>query len=733
MTQRDHTFGSFKERLKFAVHHCSTLKARPLPPKIIEETSDEETAPDPDFPFASPRHTVKKADHGDCDDEMGKSNKFDYTNKNSTGISLGHFIAKQLDSEASKVQKNAERDIIKARKQSISSSTGSSDIPDSFVHQIDLKIPGKDLGDDGFGTLADGLEIALRKGTDQASLALEDVNLCDNGLTAASLARLAPIIELAKYDIKTLNLASNDIKVVTDEEAAQWEVFLRAFRSCFKLQRLDLSGNGGLGGRAMEIFAKVHIREEAISPIAPGGDASVYSLVSDQGGEDEDNREMDKLPAAGAEDGDTFGRSLSKARLLRKRSGLRSIPFITLRNIGLTDTGALWLSYVLEDHYYPNQLVDQLNATLHDSTIKAYQQGQGVHGIDWDGSAALLTKDGVLLLNRTESLRRQTLLDDDQSMLAESLVIEEPGESAEDVSHTLRRPVERRGSRAIVRDRRASVRSIRTVDGGEHEATELESLRKKIQRHIIAEVHGVSVDLWRSSLRLLHCARIFMYAAPTERTYYTGEALFSMPSAQTVAVVQQPTPSLSPSHDQRKLSIDTAKAFAYAKAGRGSYAATLTATSGAAPGEPELAITEVTNTPTTPKMIFKAHRKGAFSEGTDLIPVTDKLNGLIMRDESPERFVRYQQRRVMATGLGRQAFRDTATGCHLPKKVMDYIISFVLKQAELDVMTEEQKGAVVAWGFNRSTLTVEREWMRKDESNQVWMLLDSIKCLAYAQ
>lgn len=739
MTRSDRLFGSIKHSLNFVIHHCSAPKARPIQPKTIEESSDEESTPNPDFPFAVAKCRNADAngstpDGSECDDEMGKSNKFDYTNKKNTGIRLGQFIATQLDSEADKVKKSAERDITKARKQSVSSGTGSSDIPDYFVHHIDLKVPGKELGDDGFCMMADGLELALRKGTDQASLALEDINVLDNGLTTASLARLAPIIELAKHDLKTLDLTNNNISVVTDQEAAQWKVFLRAFRNCFKLRRLDLSGNVGLGARAMEIFANVHIREEAIAPLPPGGDASVYSLVSNQGGEEEEEY-AGRLPADSDENSDAYGRSLSNARMLRKRCGLRSIPFITLSDVGMTDTGALWLSYVLEDHHYPNQLVDPLNATLPGSTIGTYQQDHSAQGIDWTSDAATLSKDGVLLLNRTESLRRQTMLDD-HSILAASVIGEESVESVGEISQQGKRPMERRMSRATGRDRKASIRSIRTLDGGEHEATELESLRKKIQRHIIAECKVASVGLWCSSLRLLHCYRILMMVAPTNRRFYTGEALFSTPPAQPVApvpIVQKPTTSIHPQDSPRKLSIDTAEAVAHGKTAPSSYAATLKPTSGVTHGEPELAITEVTNTPITPKMIFKSHRKGAFSEGIDLTPVTDKLNALVMRDTSPERFIRYQQRRVMATGLGHQAFRDVAVGCHLPKRLLDHIVRVVLSEAELDTMTEEQKGAVSSWGFERGTLLAEREWMRKDESSQVWMLLDSIKCLAYGQ
>ena len=120
---------------------------------------------------------------------MPKSNRFDYSKKKNTGVSLGQFIAKQLDGEADAVKRAAER---AARK-----STGAADGPDadtSVTHHIDLKVPGKELGDDGLIVLCDGLEAALGKGTADASLALEDVDLTENGLTTAGLARFASVI-----------------------------------------------------------------------------------------------------------------------------------------------------------------------------------------------------------------------------------------------------------------------------------------------------------------------------------------------------------------------------------------------------------------------------------------------------------------------------------------------------------------------------------------------------------
>jgi len=49
------------------------------------------------------------------------------------------------------------------------------------------------------------------------------------------------------------------------------------------------------------------------------------------------------------------------------------------------------------------------------------------------------------------------------------------------------------------------------------------------------------------------------------------------------------------------------------------------------------------------------------------------------------------------------------------------------------VLSEKQRTAALGWGLDRATLRTELEWRKRDESSQVWMLLDSVKCLAYGQ
>lgn len=668
---------------------------------------------------------------------MPKSNKFDYTNRVNSGARLGQIIGGALQKEAEKVKAQAEKQVQKARKQSGDSNVSASDTISSTAHIIDLKAPSKDLGDEGVCALADGLEIALRSGDNLASLALEDLNLSGNGITTVSLARLAPVLRLAKFDLKTINLSGNEIKVESDLEAEQWELFLLAFRDCMKLRRLDLSGNTQLGSRALEVFARVHGAEAPVSPLAPGGESSTLSFISEDHHEDGNG---DATLATGFGDLSSDMHSpMANAQLIKRRRGLRSIPYITLHNIGLDDAGAMWLSYVVEDHYYPNQLIDELNAINPESVIKTYQQDTNSRGMDCDDNKTV-GKEGAQLLEKTENMRRQLLLDDGTNM-TNSMLGDDHSSMLEDDDSDRRLSTDRRASKALPRDRRFSVRSIRTNDGGEHEATELESARKKIQRHIIAHDGARSVELWRAALTVLRTSRMLLYISPMEHRYRRDGTVFASSPTDVpgLPTVQPPTPNDSPVTSNlpaSALTIDTFRAAAHAKDGEPSFESMLKARSG---GRPSLsrAITEVTNTPSSPIQHQRpTHRKDAFSEGTkgetNMNSVTEKLKVLVVKEvEDPQCFVRYQDHVITSAAAEGRVFRDDTVACHLPQDVIERILGFVMDGREMKVLSPSQRRTAVLWGQKREKMAAEREWLRKDESAQVLMLLDGIDCLSY--
>jgi hypothetical protein len=226
---------------------------------------------------------------------------------------------------------------------------------------------------------------------------------------------------------------------------------------------------------------------------------------------------------------------------------------------------------------------------------------------------------------------------------------------------------------------------------------------------------------------------MILYITSPSRKYYIGSPTLKMPALNLpdAVTVQPPSPTDSPiSICPGLLSADTPRPSKEATHERPSYAAKLAgSTAQGSSNVPESPLTEVTNTPATPMLTQKrTHRHGAFSEGTDLHTVTDKLNVLMVDKNDPKRFILYQQRRIAAA---EHSFRDTAVPCHLPFNLLRRIVRFTMTGQQTAVLGLNQMRVAIERGQNRDTLWAERDWLKRDESAQLWMLLDSMRCLAY--
>jgi hypothetical protein len=323
----------------------------------------------------------------------------------------------------------------------------------------------------------------------------------------------------------------------------------------------------------------------------------------------------------------------------------------------------------------------------------------------------------------------------------------------------------RRHSRASIGDRRSSIRSIHTEDGGEHEQSEVESIRKRIQRHIMVDRGVTSVNLWKAALTTVITSRKLAYLAPpvSHRREYAGPSLFRNESASDYS------PDV---RDQRLDSVATADPTGSAgvkddpdttdgtfpvtgtitrKIGK-SYADTLA--DPCTTDRASTAITEVTNSPATPKRVFTAHRKGAFSEGSDLQSLSERLSNVQVADHNPERYLEWQKEKQEREG---STYRDTVTACQLPLSAFDRILAFTFATpdiaagwtlgAEGEVVCAEdgtpidwpgkcllslkQQREAFEWGQDSESLVKERKWAKKADSGQQLLLLDAIGCLAY--
>lgn len=72
---------------------------------------------------------------------------------------------------------------------------------------------------------------------------LEELCLRDNKLDAKCLMDLGLVIGSAAHDLEDLDLSHNCISIITDQDTAAFEYFLRSFAECYVLRRVDFGGN----------------------------------------------------------------------------------------------------------------------------------------------------------------------------------------------------------------------------------------------------------------------------------------------------------------------------------------------------------------------------------------------------------------------------------------------------------------------------------------------------------
>ena len=221
---------------------------------------------------------------------------------------------------------------------------------------LELHLEGKSLTDNGMAEVSRGLEDVLCSPNGKGSTRLQSLNISNNGLTARSLAELSTSIRLASEDLEDLNLSGNGITVVTNDDTEHWEEFLTSLGRCSALKRIDLGGNNLGGTRTMEVLTRVYLRQ-----FKECQEAWEY-LEDGDGGPDisaEDLNENVQALSIGKTNGfasqpSTAAPNQSSATMPR---GLASIQTLVLSSSGLTDSGALFLSYIVAIHRWTQQML----------------------------------------------------------------------------------------------------------------------------------------------------------------------------------------------------------------------------------------------------------------------------------------------------------------------------------------------------------------------------------------
>ena len=359
--------------------------------------------------------------------------------------------------------------------------------------------------------------------------------------------------------------------------------------------------------------------------------------------------------------------------------GLRSVPYLILSDTGMTDTCALYLSYVIAVHYLPVDLlplVPPVKAGPALQQLDTYDVNSGCLGIIYLPNTSL-TAIGRKVLELSELARIGSL---DSTIPREEIPeTDTPHKqigSARRASEALTSP----SSQAAASRRRSTV----SVGTGEqttqrHTSGELDRARSRIQGDTLREVGPNSNDLWIKALEMLALARLLLLRPRG----YTSEAR----------------------HDDLDHNVEQRLPAQHS-----------CAIKAAAPRLPAL-IPLATASPNQTIKLRHSRRRKESTVLSDLtmtptdspaVIITAPVTRTTMNHDKPYR----------SDLLGGLRLEDWA-----------YIIALATESG--GIVASQQREAVVKWAMDRGTLEKEQEILGKSESAQIWKVLESTGCLAY--
>jgi hypothetical protein len=288
----------------------------------------------------------------------------------------------------------------------------------------------------------------LKNAIQDTSLFLEELNLSDNQLTATSLRSLASVISLSSGHLKDLDLSDNQICLRTDEDAEAWEMFVKSFGSCRGMRRLVLSGNDLSNGLAIEILAREYGRQGLVDDVEKIVETPGRHLTTHDENANADQASQRRTPSRSRKPSlRAANMSISVDAILQdgqyhapKSTGLCSIPYIILSNVKMNETGALWLSYVLENHDTPAQLMPSpVKAGPMAALLEEYREKKKCEGLVYRPNENLSAL-GWKILSAAERSRKRKLraLDSSAVNLEDSDFDEEDGARLSELSRCVR-------------------------------------------------------------------------------------------------------------------------------------------------------------------------------------------------------------------------------------------------------------------------------------------------------
>ncbi|KAL4892693.1 hypothetical protein BDV59DRAFT_202440 [Aspergillus ambiguus] len=241
---------------------------------------------------------------------------------------------------------------------------------------VEIDVAGKDLTDEGFELFIDDLFACIKYRDDAHTDGLArvtELHLQKNQLTVQSLAKLGEVVSLSAGDLREIDLSQNNIRIHTSKEKDIWRDFLDSFKDCYVLKKLDLGGNP-LGSAGAEILARVYIKSDldflendADAIIGSKADEEavvverVSSLKISSGQENEAPRCRARKVVGKAKNGHSHtALTVAELKHFACTRGLRSIPFLIVSGISMTNSSAVHLASMLTIQRAQEHLLDFL-------------------------------------------------------------------------------------------------------------------------------------------------------------------------------------------------------------------------------------------------------------------------------------------------------------------------------------------------------------------------------------
>lgn len=364
--------------------------------------------------------------------------------------------------------------------------------------------------------------------------------------------------------------------------------------------------------------------------------------------------------------------------------GLRSVPYLIFYNTGMTDAGALHLSYIINCHQHPHRLlgyVPPARSSHHIQQLDFYDNKTGCQGLVYLPNENV-SSPCLKLLELCEG-SRLSLLDDDR-----------PARSPEAFQTHFRKTSTGRKISVMLPNPFTIAPGARRRSGtkGEQEdltdkeavSAELDRARSRIQGNVLKDAGPKSNDLWRAALQMLSLCRML---SPL-RKEISQPVIAPVPndfSLKPVQLVDEDAFPTLPKTNTRPF-VGYLDPFAPPPFTKNTK---LPATPKAKKQPPKLKTA-------TPSPLSITTPPIAASPGTFALPPKS-----------------YQS--------------DLPLG--LPEEAWTRIMGLHLNADRF--MSWRQQCNVLRWAVDTKTLAKELESLGKPESAQIWKVLDGMGCLAY--